>query len=212
MKIEGEHVFKGPREEVWEMFRDPEVLASAMPGTQALNKIDDQHYEGTMNIRIGPVSGTFAGTLTVSDENPPESCTLTVDGRGAPGFAKGVGNVHFTDLGDGTTKMTYSGEVNIGGTLASVGQRMIDSVSKSMIKTAFDTLDKALEARLAAKESGSAVEFKAPTEAEFAKNVAKDMAGGLTQVTEVRMLMYIIPVAFVLFLIAFTLSKCNGGG
>lgn len=212
MKIEGEHVFKGPREEVWEMFRDPEVLASAMPGTQALNKIDDQHYEGTMNIRIGPVSGTFAGTLTVSDENPPESCTLTVDGRGAPGFAKGVGNVHFTDLGDGTTKMTYSGEVNIGGTLASVGQRMIDSVSKSMIKTAFDTLDKALEARLAAKESGAAVEFKAPTEAEFAKNVAKDMAGGLTQVTEIRMLMYIIPVAFVLFLIAFTLSKCNGGG
>jgi len=212
MKIEGEHVFKGPREAVWEMFRDPEVLASAMPGTQALNKIDDQHYEGTMNIRIGPVSGTFAGTLAVSDENPPESCTLTVDGRGAPGFAKGVGKVHFTDLGDGTTKMTYSGEVNIGGTLASVGQRMIDSVSKSMIKTAFDTLDKALEARLAAKESGAAVEFKAPSEAEFAKNVAKDMAGGLTQVTEVRMLFYIIPVAFVLFIIAFTLSKCIGGG
>ncbi len=107
--------------------------------------------------------------------------------------------------------MTYSGEVNIGGTLASVGQRMIDSVSKSMIKTAFDTLDKALEARLAAKESGEAIEFQAPTEAEFAKNVAKDMAGGLTQVTEVRMLFYIIPVAFVLFIIAFTLSRCGGG-
>jgi hypothetical protein len=56
------------------------------------------------------------------------------------------------------------------------------------------------------------VEFKAPSEAEFAKNVAKDMAGGLTQMTEVRMLFYIIPVAFVLFIIAFTLSKCSGGG
>lgn len=210
MKIEGEHIFHGPRQAVWEMFRDPAVLASAMPGTQALNKIDDQHYEGTMNIRIGPVSGSFAGHLTVSDENPPEGCTLTVDGRGAPGFAKGVGKVHFTDQGEQDTLMKYEGDVTIGGTLASVGQRMIDSVSKSMIKQAFETLDQALDARLAADNGNKPNEFKPPSEAEFAKAVAKDMAGGLTEIAEVRMLLYIIPVAIVLLLVAFLFRGCGG--
>lgn len=208
MKIEGEHLFKGPRQAVWEMFRDPEVLASAMPGTQSLKKIDDQNYEGTINIRIGPVSGSFAGQLKVSNENPPESCTLTVDGRGAPGFAKGVGNVHFTENGHGTTLLKYDGEVIIGGTLASVGQRMIDSVSKSMIKTAFETLDLALEARLASKTDVK-IEYKPPSETEFAKSVAKDMAGGLTKVAEVRMLLYIIPVALVLIILAVVLKGCG---
>lgn len=206
MQLEGEHVFKGPREEVYAMFRDPEVLASALPGTQSLNKIDDQHYEGAMNIRIGPVSGSFSGKLEVADEVAPEKCTLIVEGRGAPGFAKGVGRVEFIDQGDGTTLMKYSGDVQIGGTLASVGQRMIDSVAKSMIKTAFETLDKALEARLAAKAGSAPVEFKAPTEAEFAAAVTKDMASGLKEVAEVRMLFYVIPLVLVLVVIAYLLS------
>jgi carbon monoxide dehydrogenase subunit G len=211
MNLEGEHIFKGPRQAVYMMFRDPEVLATALPGTQSLNKIDDQNYEGTMNVRIGPVSGSFAGKLMVSDEVAPEKCTLTVDGRGAPGFARGVGHVVFVDQGDGTTLLQYSGEVNIGGTLASVGQRMIDSVSKSMIRQAFDTLDKALEARLVAQETGAAVDFKAPSEAQFAKGVAKDWFGGLTKVAEVRMLFYVIPVAIVLLFVALIASRCSGG-
>jgi carbon monoxide dehydrogenase subunit G len=151
MKIEGEHVFKGPREEVWEMFYDPEILASALPGTQSLKQINKNEYEGTITLRIGPVSGSFAGNLNITNEKPPESCTLIVDGKGAAGFMKGSGNVHFTDLGDGTTLMKYDGDVNVGGTLASVGQRMIDSVSKIMIKTGFGMLDKALEKKHGSK-------------------------------------------------------------
>ena len=86
MKIEGEHVFKGPREEVWEMFHDPEILASALPGTQSLKQINKNEYEGTINMRIGPVSGSFSGNLKIANEVPPESCTLIVDGKGAAGF------------------------------------------------------------------------------------------------------------------------------
>lgn len=145
MKIEGEHVFKGPRESVWEMFYDPEILASALPGTQSLKQVNKNEYEGTITVRIGPVSGSFAGNLKITNDVPPESCTLIVDGKGAAGFLKGTGNVHFDDLGDGTTLMKYDGDVNIGGTLASVGQRMLDSVAKIMIKTGFGILDKALE-------------------------------------------------------------------
>ena len=141
---------------------------------------------------------------------PTESCTLTVDGRGAPGFAKGGGHVKFTEQEDGTTLLNYDGDITIGGTLASVGQRMIDSVSKSMIRQGFETLDKALEARLAAK-AGEVVEFKAPTETEFAAAVAKDVAKSWTSVAEVRMLFYVIPVALIILLFSFIFSRCGGG-
>lgn len=147
MNIEGEHVFKAPRAVVYEMFNDPNALATAVPGMQKLDKIDESHYEGKIHLRIGPISAVFAGVLSVTDENPPESCTLNVEGKGAAGFAKGVGKVHFTDLGDDTTLLKYSGDVNIGGTLASVGQRMIDSVAKSMIRSGMEKLDKTLEER-----------------------------------------------------------------
>lgn len=210
MKLEGEHVFKGPREEVYMMFRDPDVLASALPGTQTLNKIDDQHYEGNINIRIGPVSGSFAGKLEVTDEVPPEKCTLMVDGKGAPGFARGLAQIEFVDQGDGTTLLKYAGDMTIGGTLASVGQRMLDSVAKSMIRQGMETLDKALEARLAAKAAGKTeVEFKAPTETQFAGAVAKDWFGGLMKVPEFKMVLYIVPVGLLVFLLSLVLSQCT---
>ncbi len=182
------------------------MLASALPGTQKLDKVSENVYDGVINMRIGPVSGAFSGKLTVSDEKPPESCTLTVDGRGAPGFAKGVGHVTFLDQGDGTTLMKYTGEVTIGGTLASVGQRMIDSVSKSMIRQGFESLDKALEARLAAKSTGKAVEFTAPTESDFAKGVAKDIRKDWMKIAEVRMLMYVVPIALALALFVYIIT------
>jgi uncharacterized protein len=209
MNIEGEHVFKGPRQDVWEMFYDPNILASALPGTQKLDKVSENEYDGIINLRIGPVSGAFTGKLTVSDENPPESCTLTVDGRGTPGFAKGVGHVHFDDPGDGTTLMKYNGEVQIGGTLASVGQRMLDSVSKSMIRQGFDSLDKALEAKLAAKEAGKAVEYKAPSETGFAAAVTKDMikTKWASMSSEVRLIVLIVPLIIIVALISLLLSQ-----
>jgi carbon monoxide dehydrogenase subunit G len=208
MIIEGEHIFHGPREVVFSMFRDPEVLATAVPGMEKLTKVDDEHYEGTMNVRIGPVSGKFAGVLAVTNEVFPESCTLTVDGRGAAGFGKGVGNVQFKDQGDGTTLLKYSGELNIGGTLASVGQRMIDSVAKSMMKTAFETLDKALEMKMVEKNTGIETKFEAPTQDEFAKSVAKDWIKGALKIAEVRMILYVVPVALIILVIA-RLLKSN---
>lgn len=147
MKVEGEHLFKAPRQVVYDMFNDPDVLGSAVPGMQKMVKIDDTHYEATMGIRVGPVSANFSGNLTLTDAVPPESVTLIVEGKGGAGFVKGVGYVKFEDLGDETTMLKYTGDANIGGTLASVGQRMIDSVAKSMFKTVFEKLDKILEER-----------------------------------------------------------------
>ena len=207
MKLEGEHIFPGPREEVWAMFYDPNVLAGAMPGTQKLDKISDQEYQGNIYVRVGLVSGAFSGRLVISDEVHPESCTLTVDGKGAPGFVKGVGHVKFTPQGNVTTQMKYDGDIQIGGTIASVGQRMLDSVSKSMMRQVFESLDNALVERVAAKAEGRQADYKPPSEVEFAAAVAKDMSKSLLDIAEVRMVLYVVPIGILLALIGYILSR-----
>jgi hypothetical protein len=211
MKLEGEYVFSGPREEVWELVRDPEVLATALPGTQSLDQVSENEYEGKMNVRVGPVAGLFSGRVVISDEVPPESYTLTVEGRGGPGFVTGTGDVHLMDQGDGTTLMKYQGEVQIGGRLASVGQRLIDTASKSMIRQGLETLNKALEARVAAKAEGKeSVEYNAPSEAAFAAAVAKDMAGEL--VSSPMIWFAIAAVIVIVIVIVAVILASRGGG
>jgi hypothetical protein len=177
VKIDGEYVFDGPRDAVWEILRDPDVLATALPGTQNLEQISENEYQGEMQVRIGPVGGLFTGKVLISDEVPPESLTMTVEGKGKPGFVKGTGAVQLSSQEDDKTLMKYEGDMEVGGRLASVGQRMMDSVSKSLMKQGLDSLNQALLARADSEVSGETVEFEAPSEAEFAASVAKDMAG-----------------------------------
>lgn len=192
MKLEGEYVFSGPREAVWELVRDPEVLSTALPGTQSLNKVSENEYEGEMNVRVGPVAGIFSGRIVVSDEVPPESYTLMVDGKGGPGFARGTGHVQLIDQGGATTLMKYEGELQVGGKLAGVGQRMLDTVSKSMTRQGLEALNQALQARMVAKSEGREVEYKPPSEAEFAAAVAKDVAGDIFRPTRILWIAIII--------------------
>ena len=109
MKIEGQYTFDGPREILWELVRDPKVLATCLPGTQSMRQVGEHEYEGEIGVRVGPISGAFSGQLFVSNEVPPASCTLTVEGTGKVGFLKGVGNIDMTDLGQGKTLMKYDG-------------------------------------------------------------------------------------------------------
>jgi carbon monoxide dehydrogenase subunit G len=146
MKIEGEYTFEGPREALWGLVRDPEVLATCLPGTQSVKKISDAEYAGEIRLRIGPISGAFAGRLFVTNEVPPASCTLTVEGNGKVGFLKGVGNIQLADQGKQKCLMKYTGEVQIGGKVASVGQRLFDTVSRGMIKQGLDKLNELLKA------------------------------------------------------------------
>ena len=150
MRIEGQYTFDGPREVLWELVRDPKVLAACLPGTQSLRQVGEHEYEGEIGVHVGPISGAFAGQLSVTNEVPPASCTLTVEGKGKVGFLKGVGNIDMTDLGQGKTSMKYEGQVQIGGKVASVGQRLFDSVSRGMIDQALGKLNETLQARAAA--------------------------------------------------------------
>jgi carbon monoxide dehydrogenase subunit G len=207
MRIEGEHVFKGSKEQVWELVRDPSVLAGILPGTQELEQLSDTEYAGSINLRIGPVAGNFTGKIVVREERPPEHCVLDAEGEGSPGFFKGNGSVDLSDQGDGTTLMKYGGDVQIGGKLASVGQRLIDSTSKSMIRQGMQALDAALVARTSGEGSTEA-EVVAPSEAEFAAAVAKDMAG---EALGSRRWIWVV-LAVVIVVIILALIWVNGAG
>ncbi len=150
MRIEGEYTFDSPREEVWKVVRDPEVLAACVPGIQSVTKVSDNEFNGEIAVRIGPLGGTFGGRVMVSNEAPPERCMLTVEGTGKIGFLKGIGDVVLSELADGRTLMKYSGEAQIGGKVASVGQRLFESVSKGMVKQGLDKLNEILKKRSAA--------------------------------------------------------------
>ena len=187
MKIEGDYLFDGPQERVWEVLRDPEMLAQALPGTKHLEQVSESEFLGKMHLRMGAVSGVFSGRVIISEEKPPESCTLTVDGRGASGFAQGTGRVNLTDQGDGTTLMKYEGELQIGGKLAGVGQRLMDSVSKSIIRQGLGALNAAMQVEEKQEKvdeeippTTRAQPVQPPSEAEFAATVARDVFKDLT--------------------------------
>jgi carbon monoxide dehydrogenase subunit G len=123
------------------------MLLLAIPGESSMKEINPNEYEGTIKLKIGPVNGQFAGLYSIKDDVPTESFTMVVKGKGAAGFAEGVGKVQFIQQDDGKTLFKYTGELNIGGKLASVGQRLIDSVAKSMLKSGLEKLDKEVEKR-----------------------------------------------------------------
>jgi carbon monoxide dehydrogenase subunit G len=207
MKLNGEYTFDGPRDQVWALVRDPEVLATALPGTQALEQVAENEYAGKMHVRVGPVSGVFAGKLFVSDEVPPESYTLSVEGKGAPGFGKGVGNIVLVELEDGKTLLEYEGDFQVGGRLASVGQRLIDTAARSMIGQGLDSLNNALIARMRADEEGVEVDYVPPTEAEFAAAVAKDMAGEMLPPAQIIGIALAVVAAVVFLLVILKAGK-----
>ncbi len=220
MKLSGEFIFDGNRDEVWELLRDPDELAKALPGTQSLSKVSDNQYTGKMNVRLGPVSGMFSGKITISDEVPPESYTMQVDGRGAPGFVKGTGAIQLMEQPDNKTLMKYSGDVQIGGRLAGVGQRLVESVSKSMVKQGLETLNMALQAKHAPPPSATAPEARSPepppaytppSEMKFAMGVAKDLTTEFFSSTD-RNVWLTVGVVLVSFALGYCFGQKRRGG
>jgi uncharacterized protein len=140
MKITGSYTVPVPREKAYTLLQDPEILAKCMPGTQSLNKIGEDHYEMKMRMVIAALSGSFDGKVRLADQNPPESFRLLMEGSGKIGFVRGDGLLKLSSHGDSTTQVDYEGEVHIGGTMAAVGQRLLDTTSKMIIRKFFAKL------------------------------------------------------------------------
>ena len=155
MHIEGSYTFHAPREAVWDAIMDPEVMGKALPGGEKLERISETDYVGVMDVRVGPVQGKFQGKIELLEANRPESCTMKVDGRGTPGFLSGTGSWSLAADGTGTV-MTYSGEVEVGGKIANVGQRLLESSAKSITRQGLESLDAQIQARSGARHAGGA--------------------------------------------------------
>jgi len=108
-----------------------------MPGTDRLDKISEDEYEMKMKLIIASMGGLFAGKVRLADQNPPESFKLIVEGSGKIGFVKGEGLLNLAAEGEGT-EVKYEGDVHVGGTIASVGQRLLDTTAKMIIKKFFE--------------------------------------------------------------------------
>ncbi len=180
MKVSGEHRFDAPPAEVWEALLDPEVLAATMPGCQKLELTGENQYEGVLDIKVGPVQGRFQGKVQLSEIDPPNGYTMQLDGQGAPGFVKATARVTVEPDGD-SALLGYDGDAQVGGRIASVGQRLLDSSARSIIKQSLEGLGAQIAARQSAGDGGEqeVPAPAAPSQAEFAARVAKDVAGDL---------------------------------
>lgn len=176
MKLAGEYEFEAPISEVWKALLDPVVLAAVMPGCEKLELVDGA-YVGDLNIKVGPVQGKFHGKVTLSEVQEEKGYTMKVDGRGAPGFVRATAEVKLTRAGD-ETKMEYDADAQVGGRIASVGQRLIDASAKAIIKESLEGLNANVKARANVSE-GEEAEVIEASQTEFATRVAKEVAKDL---------------------------------
>jgi carbon monoxide dehydrogenase subunit G len=206
MKIQGDHLFDAPQDVVWETVLDPNALSTSFPGFERLDEVGENTYAGALNIRVGPVQGKFQGTLALSELAPPNSYVFKMNGKGAAGFVDGTGHLKLSDE-EGKTRLAYDVDAKIGGRIAGVGQRLLDSSAKVLSRQALEGLEGNVAARLApsaadASGSGSPAPVEAPkppTQTAFAFRFAKELAGELVP-PERR------PLVFAVALVVYTLA------
>jgi uncharacterized protein len=143
MTMSGQVQLPATRDEVWAKLNDPEVLKGCVPGCEQLDKVSDTEFQAIASIKVGPVKARWKGKVRLSDLDPPNGYKISGEGEGGvAGFAKGNAVVGLTDK-DGGTLLSYNVEAQIGGKLAQLGQRLINSAAK---KTADDFFAKFAQA------------------------------------------------------------------
>ncbi len=117
------------------------MSAQALPGGEALTQVGENQYQAILNLRVGPVQGRFEGSIELSDIQPKSAYTMTVQGQGAPGFLNGTGKLSLAAAETGGVDLAYQGEVQVGGKIAGLSQRLVESTARSVIKQGLAALD-----------------------------------------------------------------------
>ncbi|MBW4092380.1 MAG: carbon monoxide dehydrogenase subunit G [Proteobacteria bacterium] len=145
MDMSGERRLPAPRQKVWDALNDPAVLKAAIPGCEKLEASSPTEMAATAAIRIGPIAARFNGKVQLSDIDPPNGYRISGEGQGGvAGFAKGGATVHLKDADDGGTLLSYEVQAQVGGKIAQLGARLIDSTAKQMADAFFDNFAKEL--------------------------------------------------------------------
>lgn len=184
MKLEGTYTFEAPRDVVWNALLDPVLLGAILPGCEGLEPLGDDKYKAVLKVQIGPIQGVFEGTVALSDINKPDSYRMEVNGKGAPGFVKGGGDVRL-EVQDGKTLMHYQGDAQVGGRIASVGHRLLESSAKALTQQSLDAIAQQIQARMAAQKASDGHSqvplpaVKPPSQLGFALGVARGVLADL---------------------------------
>ena len=150
MDFHGRYLIPAPPDVVWAALHDPDILASCIPGSQSVTRTSDNDYEAVSVIKIGPVKTKFSGKVNWQDKAAPDGFThagiLSGEGKGGPaGFAKGQSEVQLAFDGE-TTILTYTAQATVGGKLAQIGQRLIDTTAKTMADKFFASFEELMRA------------------------------------------------------------------
>lgn len=151
MRLEGEHLFATSRERLWAALLDPTLLSNVLPGCEPLESTGENSWKAAMTVAIGPVKGRFSGSLALSDLVPLEGYAMKIDGSGPSGFLRGSGAVKL-EAAEGGTKLRYEVDAQVGGRIASVGQRLVESSARAIAKQGLEGLERELAARAPVEE------------------------------------------------------------
>lgn len=144
MEIKGSYHLPCDPQRAWEALNDPDLLKACLKGCERLEKTADDRFEGTVQAKVGPVSARFNGSMTQTDVQAPNRCTMVFEGQGGvAGFAKGSADVTL-DEADGGTQLTYVADAKIGGKLAQMGARLVEGTARSMAEDFFGKFAAAL--------------------------------------------------------------------
>ena len=147
MDMNGSQTINAPIDAVWQGLNDPDILRQCIPGCEALDKTSDTEMTATVVLKVGPVKARFEGAVQLSNLNPPHSYTISGEGKGGMvGFAKGGADVSLAEQPDGTTVLTYSVKADVGGKIAQLGARLIDSTAKKLAEQFFSTFTEKVNA------------------------------------------------------------------
>lgn len=148
MIVEGNYLLPGSPTAIWDLLMDPAVLAKAMPGTRTLERVAPDRYEGVMRVGLGPITAAeFELSIVLSDIQRPEHYAMQIDSKGKFGFTRGLARVEL-DPEANSTVMRYSADLQVGGKIAALGQRLLESVSKLMLRQGLEALNQELQTRL----------------------------------------------------------------
>ena len=139
MELEGEYSLRADREKVWAALNDPEILKQCIPGCETLTKASDTNFSASVVAKVGPVKAKFTGEVELTELSPPSSYKISGEGKGgAAGFASGSADVKLEESDEGGTILSYSVNAQVGGKLAQIGSRLIDSTAKKLSREFFD--------------------------------------------------------------------------
>lgn len=139
MEMTGERRIPAPRQQVWQALNDPEVLRASIPGCESVERIAEDQFQARVAVKLGPMSAKFGGKVKLENLNPPASYTISGEGSGgAMGFAKGGADVALEELSAAETLLKYQVKAQVGGKMAQLGARLIDSTAKQMADQFFD--------------------------------------------------------------------------